>query len=215
MIRAVTFDLWGTLIQNSEEYDRRLREKRVDLLYAALEEEISRTDLMNALQESWQEIQCIRSTLKDVPTSQQVSILQQFLNVNSTDLEKPYTEAVLHFLPSLNPYTMEILRNLNTRIGLISNTGRTPGKVLRFVLETLGILAFFDTTIFSNEVGWLKPHPEIFCKASQDLGVPLNEILHVGDDKVTDEEGARAAGMHTLLIETPSDLRRVRELVSW
>ena len=215
MIRAVTFDLWGTLLQNSGEYDRRLQEKRVDLLYAALEKKISRTDLMNALQESWQEIECIRSSLKDVPTSQQVLLLQQFLGVHAINLEKPYTEAVLYLLPSLNPYTMEILQNLDTKIGLISNTGRTPGKVLRPVLKTLGILEFFDTTLFSNEVGWLKPHPEIFLKASQDLGVPMNEILHVGDDKITDEEGARTAGMHTLLIETPSDLKKVRELVIW
>lgn len=168
---------------------------------------------MNALDESWQKIQCIRLSLKDVPTSQQVSLLQHFLNVNAMDLEKPYTEAVLSVLPSLNPYTLEILEGLDTKIGLISNTGRTPGKVLRPVLKTLRILEFFDTTVFSNEVGWLKPHPEIFCKASQDLGVPLNEILHVGDDRVTDEEGARTAGMHTLLIKTPSDLKRVRELV--
>ena len=215
MIRAVTFDLWGTLIQNSEEYDRRIQKKRGDLLYAVLKEIVLREDLVNALEKSWQEIQSMRSTLRDVPTSQQVSLFKQYLGLNTKDLEKPYTEAVLYVLPSLNPYTLGILKDLNTKIGLISNTGRTPGKVLRSVLKTLGILEFFDTTIFSNEVGWLKPHHKIFCKASQDLGVPLNEILHVGDDRVADEEGARSLGMHTLLIETPPDLEKVRELVKW
>ena len=212
MIRAVTFDLWGTLVRNSGVYDTTLQSKRIDLIYSTLKGEISREIIGEAMRKSWVEIESIRSTLRDVPTSEQLRIVQKFLNTN-TDLEKPYTEAVFFFPPTLNPCTENVLKNLKTKIGLISNTGRTPGKVLRTVLAQMGISEYFDATIFSNEVGYLKPHPGIFRKASELLGIPLSEILHVGDDSTCDVEGARAVGMQALHIKELTDLEKVLELV--
>lgn len=211
----MTFDLWGTLLLNSGEYARRLRKKREELLHDAVKGEISREALVEALEQSWAEIQSLRSTLRDVPTSEQVRTLQKHLPVDVDDavLVTPYTEAVLCMPPTLNPHAKNVLTHLKTKIGLISNTGRTPGRVLRPVLSDLGILEFFDVTLFSNEVGYLKPHPEIFNQASQRLGVPLSEMLHVGDDVETDIKGGRAVGMHTLLVEEPADLQKVMELV--
>lgn len=212
MIQAVTFDLWGTLILDLDGYDCKVRVKREELLYNAVKGKISKDELVNALEQSWLHIQSIRETLRDVPTSEQIQILQALLNVDA-DLEKPYTEAVLHLPPRINPCAKEVLTHLNTRIGLISNTGRTPGTVLRSVLSTLGILEFFDVTLFSNEVGYLKPHPAIFKEASRTLGVPLSQMLHVGDDTDTDIQGALQTGMQALLVETPSDLLKVLEVV--
>jgi putative hydrolase of the HAD superfamily len=213
MIRAITFDLWGTLILNSEEYAHSLRRTREELLYEALKGTISREFLVGALDQSWSEIQIVRSTLRDVPTSEQIRILTTLLKTDN-DLEKPYTEAVLHFSPAINPHAKEVLKQIQLKVGLISNTGRTPGTVLRSVLSNLEILEFFTVLLFSNEVGYLKPHPEIFRRASQELEVPLSQILHVGDDVKADVEGARHAGMKTLLIEEPSDLLKVTELIT-
>ncbi len=212
MIQAVTFDLWGTLVLNSRGYDHKIQSKREDLLYTAVEGKVSREDLAKALEDSWAEIQSVRSTLKDVPTSEQICILQTLLGVDVA-LEKPYTEAIFHVLPEINPYAKEVLSQLKTKIGLISNTGRTPGKVLRSVLDHMEILQFFDVTLFSNETGYLKPHFEVFRQASVYLGVPLSEMLHVGDDVITDIEGARAAGMHTVHVKEPHDLKKIVELV--
>lgn len=213
MIRAVTFDLWGTLILDSQEQELSLRKKRVELLYDVLDRTIPKETIAKALNESWSQITKVRSTLQDVPTGEQVTMLQTLLNVDVT-LEKPYTEAVLHEPPLLNPYTKEVLSRIPVKVGLISNTGRTPGKVLRVLLAELTILDFFDITLFSNEVGWLKPHPHIFRKASQELSVPLSQIVHVGDDVTTDYEGARSVGAQALLVEKPSDLLDVVELIS-
>jgi putative hydrolase of the HAD superfamily len=214
MIRGVTFDLWGTLIINSKEYEARLRNKRVDLMHAAVKGKISTEDLVKALKESWTKIQSVRSELRDVPTSHQVDMVQTLLRTD-VDLEVPYTEAVLHEFPTLNPYTKKVLDYLNpkTKIGLISNTGRTPGTVLRSVLERMGVLTYFDVTLFSNEVGVLKPHPDIFRQASLTLSVPLSDMLHVGDDVTADIKGAQSAGMHTVLVKEPADLQKVLELV--
>ncbi len=213
MIRAVTFDLWGTLVLDSKEQELNLRKKRVELLYDVLDGTIPQETIAEALHESWSQIAKVRSALQVVPTDEQVAMLQTLLNVDVT-LEKPYTEAVLHEPPLLNPYTKEVLSRLPVKVGLISNTGRTPGKVLRVLLAELTILDFFDVTVFSNEVGWLKPHPHIFRKASQELSVPLSQIVHVGDDVTADYEGARNAGAQALLVLKPSDLLDVVELIS-
>jgi putative hydrolase of the HAD superfamily len=213
MIRAVTFDLWGTLVLDSKEHELNLRKKRVELLYDAVDRAIPKETIAKALHESWSQIAKVRSTLQDVPTGEQVTLLQTLLTVNNP-LEKPYTEAVLYEPPAINPYTKEVLSCLPVKIGLISNTGRTPGKVLRVLLTHLGMLDFFDATVFSNEVGWLKPHPTIFREASKQLSVPLSQMLHVGDDVTADYEGARNAGAQALLVKKPSDLLDVVELIS-
>lgn len=183
-------------------------------MHAAVKGKISTEDLVKALKESWTKIQSVRSELRDVPTSHQVDMVQTLLRTD-VDLEVPYTEAVLHEFPTLNPYTKKVLDYLNpkTKIGLISNTGRTPGTVLRSVLERMGVLTYFDVTLFSNEVGVLKPHPDIFRQASLTLSVPLSDMLHVGDDVTADIKGAQSAGMHTVLVKEPADLQKVLELV--
>lgn len=212
MIQAVTFDLWGTLIVAHEGYDRSVKNKRADLVYEALKGKVSREEVSKALEQSWSHIENFRSTLRDVPTNKQVQILQSLLHVEC-DLEKPYTEAILSDLPEINPYVEEVLTQLETKTGIISNTGATPGKVLRIVLDKMGILKFFDLTLFSNEVGYLKPHPEIFLHASEALGVSPPRMLHVGDDVKTDIEGARQVGMQTLLVKEPADVKKVLELI--
>ncbi|MGC1122489.1 MAG: HAD family hydrolase [Candidatus Methanofastidiosia archaeon] len=214
MTKAVTFDLWGTLILDSSQYERKLTRKREDLLYAALGGKTSRKDIKAAMDCARSGIEKIRETMKDVPTSEHIRLLQTFLKVNS-DLEPAYTEAILHMLPSLNPYSHEVLTRVKSvaKVGLISNTGITPGRVIRKALSDLGIWSFFDVGLFSNEVGYLKPHPQIFEEASRKLGVSFDEMLHVGDDKVTDIEGASGVGMSTLLVEKPGDLLEVLEVV--
>lgn len=212
MIRAVTFDLWGTLILNPEGYEHRVQALREELLYKALKGKVSRETIAEASDKAWSEILSIRATLRDIPVFHQIKILKKYLKVD-TELEGPYTEAILYEMPVLNPYAREVLTHLQTKIGLISNTGRTPGVVLRTVMDRLGILEGFLALLFSNEVGYLKPHPEIFKKASQALRVPLSEIVHVGDDEKTDIEGAQNAGMQALLVEDPADLRKIFEVM--
>jgi putative hydrolase of the HAD superfamily len=51
--------------------------------------------------------------------------------------------------------------------------------------------------VFSSEVGWRKPHPAIFERALDALGVAAGEALFVGDKLATDVAGAAALGMAT------------------
>ncbi len=57
--------------------------------------------------------------------------------------------------------------------------------------------ARLDIAVFSSEVGWRKPHPAIFERALDALGVEPARTLFVGDTLATDVAGAAALGLHT------------------
>jgi len=94
----------------------------------------------------------------------------------------------------------EVLARLGARglrLGVVSNWDeRLPG-----VLAGLGIGERFDTVVFSQRVGFEKPHPAIFRRALEELGVTAPEALHVGDRPRHDVEGAAAAGMRSALLD--------------
>jgi putative hydrolase of the HAD superfamily len=77
---------------------------------------------------------------------------------------------------------------------------RTPGTVLRQLLDRHGLLAGFAHVTFSDEVGVRKPDPEIFALTLRALGVEPAAAVHVGDDAVLDVLGARNAGLRAIQV---------------
>ena len=74
----------------------------------------------------------------------------------------------------------------------------TPGWLLRRDLEQMGIAQRIDVAVFSSEVGFRKPHPEIFVRALTALGVAPERTLFVGDRLYEDARGAGELGMTTV-----------------
>jgi FMN hydrolase / 5-amino-6-(5-phospho-D-ribitylamino)uracil phosphatase len=64
-------------------------------------------------------------------------------------------------------------------------------------VERCGLGAFFDGHVSAIAAGAAKPDARIFAALRDMAGVPADEILHVGDDPITDVVGARQAGMQT------------------
>lgn len=101
--------------------------------------------------------------------------------------------------------TLTRLRDVGIGCALICDTGLTPGRVVRQMLEGHGLLARLQATIFSDEWSLPKPHPRVFEAALDSLGVAAEEAVHVGDLKRTDVAGARAVGMGTIRIKVAHD----------
>ena len=89
-------------------------------------------------------------------------------------------------------------------LALLSNTMRTPGVVLRQVLDRYGLLRCFAHTTFSDEVGVRKPDPEIFALTLRALQVEPAAAVHVGDDPILDVLGARTAGLRAIQVTNAS-----------
>lgn len=103
--------------------------------------------------------------------------------------------------------TLSSLAASGIRLGLICDTGLTPGRVVREHLDRLGLLVSLDVTIFSDEWSRTKPDPTLFRAALEALGSPPEAAAHVGDLRRTDVAGARAAGMRSVRIRAAHDDR--------
>ena len=64
-------------------------------------------------------------------------------------------------------------------------------------LERIGLARFFHFSISSRSFGKAKPAAEIFHAACAALNVPPQEVLHIGDDPITDVVGAGEAGLRS------------------
>jgi len=91
---------------------------------------------------------------------------------------------------------LDRLRRSGIKLGAISNWDER----LRPLLKALALDRYFDAVVISAETGRQKPGPEIFRTAANQLRTPPQAILHIGDSRVEDFEGARAAGFQALLL---------------
>jgi 2-haloalkanoic acid dehalogenase type II len=94
----------------------------------------------------------------------------------------------------LYPDSLAALERLNARWPIASLTNGNAD------LERVGIHRHFDHHISARNTGAAKPDPRIFQAAAERLGVPPENILHIGDDAELDVVGAREAGMRTAWI---------------
>jgi putative hydrolase of the HAD superfamily len=92
---------------------------------------------------------------------------------------------------------LEALRSRGLRLGLVSNAF-DPGWLLHRDLDRMGLGERLDFSVFSSEVGMRKPHPAIFERALDALGVEPGRALFVGDRLYEDVRGAAEAGMRTV-----------------
>jgi FMN hydrolase / 5-amino-6-(5-phospho-D-ribitylamino)uracil phosphatase len=62
-------------------------------------------------------------------------------------------------------------------------------------LKRCGLAHFFDGHVTARSAGAAKPDARIFTRLLVEAGVRAADVLHIGDDPVTDVDGARRAGL--------------------
>jgi putative hydrolase of the HAD superfamily len=90
------------------------------------------------------------------------------------------------------------LAEAGVRLGVICDIGLTPSTVVRELLAREGVLDFFDSLQFSDEIGVYKPDPGIFRASLRELQAKAAAAAHIGDRRRTDVAGARGLGMTAL-----------------
>jgi putative hydrolase of the HAD superfamily len=218
-MRAVTFDFWGTLYQNAYAHQERL-----ELLGSVLE----RHNQVRAMDELEAAYSHARSVWDRVWRDQQRSIsidrwLEELLGHLDVRLpgeaERRLGETIESVYlrgddPRPVPGVREVLPSLSERyrLGLISDTGLTPGRVLRQIMHRDELLSYFEALTFSDELGAAKPQPEPFLRTLDVLGVAAPEAVHIGDLPETDLRGARWVGMKAILFLGVSNREDGRDL---
>jgi putative hydrolase of the HAD superfamily len=89
------------------------------------------------------------------------------------------------------------LKERGLTLGLISNVDRD----ISADYERLGLGNWLEVKVISKDVGFNKPHPQIFQVAVKEAGVKPAEAIYVGDQYDIDIVGANGAGMRGILID--------------
>ena len=92
---------------------------------------------------------------------------------------------------------LKALHSQGYRLGILSNLRRDMG----LLCNRLGLTPYLDFCVSSAEAGAEKPHRPIFLAALEKMAATPGEAVHVGDQYRSDVLGARAVGMHPILID--------------
>ena len=99
------------------------------------------------------------------------------------------------------PEALASLRAQGLPLVVVSNSDGTIERGL----ELAGLRGYFSAVVDSARVGVEKPDPRIFEHAIRHSGVSGERALHVGDLYDADVAGARAAGVHAVLLDPFGD----------
>lgn len=137
-----------------------------------------------------------RGEVKSVSERVELTLSNLGIDINSTladelaKIEIDLQEKHIHLLSGCAT-TLDKLKKMNMKIGLVTNTS----SVSKNVLSLLGIKKYFDCEIYSYEIGVLKPDVAIYNLAASKLGLKNHEIIFVGDGNDQELDGAKEAGM--------------------
>jgi putative hydrolase of the HAD superfamily len=102
------------------------------------------------------------------------------------------------------PALLQDLKQEGKTINILSNTAFIKGSSLREILRYYDLFDCFSFQIYSDEVGYSKPNQEIYQLTFNEIEKikPLSkhEIIHVGDNIISDYNGAKKFGFAAHLI---------------
>jgi len=198
-IEAVVFDLFGTLVY---EFPRADWDGWLDTSAAILETNA------DAFKAAWQATGIERQTgrLGDLEENLRTVAARAGAwptNAQLTEILDARAEMYRKwFVP--RPGAEEVLARLRAegyRLGLISMCAPDAPAMWR----ASPLEGTVDVEVFSCDVGFRKPDPEIYLLATERLGVEPKACLYVGDGSYRELSGAAAVGMRPVLILDPEE----------
>jgi|GEM_PF-95205 len=202
-MKAISFDLWNTLIISNPVFKTLQAQLFSDFLDVELallspalfylDKALDKKAEKKGAQASFQErisllAQQLERTLPAGKINELYEAQESVFLANAPTLSEPNIGDLL-----------DTLKDKGTRLLLISNTGFIAGKTLRMAMNELNIGQQWDTMRFSDEVGYSKPDKRMFAPFQQEPALQTTEILHVGDNLITDYYGARKNGFLSCL----------------
>ena len=215
-IRAITFDLWDTIVHDDSDEPKRkaqgLRSKKTErrhLLWEALNRQapISEAEVTlaynvgdAAFNHVWHD-QHVTWTIRERLQVILKGLGRTLPEAEFTGVVTAHEEMEIQIRPDLIPGIAEALAALHGRYKtcIVSDAIVSPGRCLKQLLESYGLARHFDGFVFSDIIGHSKPHRSMFEDAARQMGVTLPEIVHIGDRDHNDVKGPQALGMKAIL----------------
>ncbi len=208
-LRALTIDFWNTMVVARTNGEQR-QQQRLDHLLGvarACRPDTSEAAVRAAFAEAARRYDAAWKQTHSTPgASELVRCIWEALALDvgaaqHDEAVRVFEEGLLFGPPDLAEGLEEALAwaARHFRLGIISDTMFSPGRVIRRLLERRGLLGYFDAFVFSDETGFSKPDVRAFEQAGATLGVGAAEIVHIGDLRRTDVAGAQGAGARAIL----------------
>lgn len=200
-MRAVSFDLWFTLIYEEETDERAYTLMRIK----ALQEGFSRFKVVS-LEDVMKVYESLKFAREFLDTESLVSLTALALGIKLSrrklkELSDSYVKSTKNFTPKVNEEVYEVIpriRELGFKTAIVSNTSFSEEGIVT-MLENLGIADYFDVIVSSSSLGYNKPSPKIYKYLVRKLGLKPREILHVGDSCINDVLGPVNVGLRAAL----------------
>ena len=223
MIKAITFDLWDTVIHDDSDEGKRKaqglaskKEARRALALSVLERTapLEKSILLAAYDAMEAEFNRVWHDEHVTWTvDERVSMLLEGLgrtlaDDHRTELVRGLEEMEVTVPPNPIDGIGEAIAALagSYKLGVVSDAIYSPGRCLREWLQMHDLLQHFDGFAFSDEVGHSKPHRDVFASVASQLGVEISDMVHVGDRDHNDIKGPHALGMKAVLFTATRDL---------
>ncbi|MFA5797307.1 MAG: HAD family hydrolase [Candidatus Woesearchaeota archaeon] len=191
MIKAIIFDLWGTLFESDattlpfEEFATKLgRTYRNPEFYTVFSETFMAHPITH-----------IEQTMHEFTKNIGVDVNEGLIHELCEIFKKNGTVRKYAF-----PETIAVLQELKKRykIAILSNTTNISMKQ---IFEKFPLYELVDEIILSYEVGMQKPDPRIYEIALEKLSVSKDEVIMVGDSLRLDVQSAEDFGIKGILID--------------
>jgi putative hydrolase of the HAD superfamily len=205
----ISFDVWGTLfksnIQNNIKRARFLKQTlKLDLNETYIELTIKDHGKIINLNQEKSGIQIGRSEL--------FFTLLQKLSISKVEYDYSYLDSVfqeifLENTPSIFHDNYEKLihdLSLNNNLSILSNTIYAKGTSIRFVLESYFGKDVFKFMLFSDEIGFAKPHEFVYQELINNSN--SEKLIHIGDSVLCDVESPRKYNIRTFQVHS-NDLK--------
>ncbi len=200
-LAGVTFDCWGTLIFDRPAEDGTTSyDLRVTAFARICDIERQRADAL--LTEAWTKHHAKWQAIESYGSPGMAAYCLAALGMDGEARLRDLTEAFEEASADLGvdivagaTDALEETRRYGRRTALVCDTGFSPGRIVRRILGSAGLLDSLDVLAFSDEVGVPKPHERMFRHALDEIDVEPASAVHVGDLRRTDIAGARALGM--------------------
>jgi FMN phosphatase YigB (HAD superfamily) len=207
MTKAISFDVWNTLIQPNPEFAKQ-RKRLLAETFGEDERTCAaaftkvKTHVDNMAEQhgigyyTHQNYQMLVNELQSDMDIAEQTLLALKVNVLFAEypplIAYPVREAV------------KMASNNGMMIGIGSNSNFISGSVMQPFLEK-AFRVDFDFCVYSDLFPYAKPHPEFFYQIAYRAGVPVDRIVHIGDNAICDG-GADKVNMKSRIIASPDDV---------
>jgi len=222
-IKAVFFDLYHTLVTYDPPQEV-LEARALGELGIQVDPQVFLRPLVMADEFIYQEI--ARRSLSYRSPEERLGLYRRYQEILLKEAGIDYDEKlVMELLAKMQKTVMNLalfddvapaladLKGRGLTLGLISNVEQDIDELLK----KLGLPAWLDIVMTSQEAGYNKPNAEIFLAALRQAGVEPAEAIYTGDQYRVDVVGAEGAGMKGILLDRSGyyeelDCPRIRSL---